>query len=118
MLLRAAVVINLVPFVYTFLALLTLDTARPFERVAGAVGTAGDGRGIVAVFLPTGRGRRRVGLRAEDGRRRWGSDCARALALLAGRAAAGSTDRQGIANSRRITTSGIANAVPGSPVTL
>ena len=54
MLLRAAVVINLVPFVYTFLALLTLDTARPFERVAGAVGTVVTALGILAVFLPTG----------------------------------------------------------------
>ena len=34
-LLEASVVINLVPFVYMFLALVTLDTARPFERVAG-----------------------------------------------------------------------------------
>jgi len=53
-LLRAAVVINLVPFVYTFLALMTLDTARPFERVAGGVGVLVTIAGIVAVFLPTG----------------------------------------------------------------
>lgn len=53
-LLRAAVVINLVPFVYCFLALLTLDTARWHERLAGAVGTLVTVAGIVAVFLPTG----------------------------------------------------------------
>jgi len=53
-LLRAAVVLNLVPFVYVFLALLTLDTARLFERVAGAVGALVTLAGIVAVFLPTG----------------------------------------------------------------
>ena len=53
-LLRAAVVLNLVPFVYVFLALMTLDTARGFERVAGAVGAVVTAAGIVAVFLPTG----------------------------------------------------------------
>ena len=53
-LLRAAVVLNLVPFVYVFLALMTLDTARGFERVAGAVGALVTAAGIVAVFLPTG----------------------------------------------------------------
>ena len=36
-LLKATVVINLVPFVYMFLALVTLDTARMAERIAGAV---------------------------------------------------------------------------------
>lgn len=53
-LLRAAVVINLVPFVYTFLALMTLDTARTFERVAGAIGAVVTVLGIAAVFLPSG----------------------------------------------------------------
>jgi amino acid transporter len=53
-LLRAAVVLNLVPFVYVFLALMTLDTARAFERLAGAVGALVTAAGIVAVFLPTG----------------------------------------------------------------
>ena len=51
-LLRASVVINLVPFVYTFLALMTLDTARPFERVAGAVGALVTAAGMVTAFLP------------------------------------------------------------------
>jgi amino acid transporter len=51
-LLRASVVINLVPFVYTFLALMTLDTARPFERVAGAVGAFVTAAGMVTAFLP------------------------------------------------------------------
>jgi len=53
-LLRSAVVLNLVPFVYVFLALLTLDTARAFERVAGAVGALVTLAGIIAVFLPSG----------------------------------------------------------------
>jgi amino acid transporter len=52
-LLRASVVINLVPFVYTFLVLMTLDTARPFERVAGAVGAVVTAAGMVTAFLPT-----------------------------------------------------------------
>jgi len=51
-LLRAAVVINLVPFVYTFLVLLTLDTARPFERVAGAVGALVTSAGMITAFVP------------------------------------------------------------------
>jgi len=53
-LLRAAVVINLVPFVYAFLALLTLEGATAGQRVAGAVGSVVTAAGIVAVFLPTG----------------------------------------------------------------
>ena len=53
-LLRAAVVINLVPFVYAFLALMTLDLATRLQRAAGAVGTLVTLAGIVAVFLPTG----------------------------------------------------------------
>ncbi len=52
-LLRATVVINLVPFVYTFLVLMTLDTARPFERVAGAVGAMVTAAGMVTAFVPT-----------------------------------------------------------------
>jgi amino acid transporter len=53
-LLRAAVVINLVPFVYAFLALMTLDVATAGQRGAGAIGTLVTLAGIVAVFLPTG----------------------------------------------------------------
>jgi amino acid transporter len=53
-LLRAAVVINLVPFVYTFLALVTLETATPWQKGAGVLGTVVTVAGIVAVFLPTG----------------------------------------------------------------
>jgi amino acid transporter len=53
-LLRAAVVINLVPFVYAFLALLTLEGATAVQRIAGAVGSVVTAAGIVAVFLPTG----------------------------------------------------------------
>jgi amino acid transporter len=53
-LLRAAVVINLVPFVYAFLALMTLDTGTRLHRIAGAIGALVTAAGIVAVFLPTG----------------------------------------------------------------
>ena len=53
MLLRASVVINLVPFVYTFLVLMTLDTARPFERVAGTVGGLVTTAGMITAFVPT-----------------------------------------------------------------
>jgi amino acid transporter len=53
-LLRAAVVLNLVPFVYAFLALLTLAGATMVQRTAGAVGAAVTAAGLVAVFLPTG----------------------------------------------------------------
>ncbi len=52
-LLKATVVINLVPFVYIFLALVTLDTARLAERIAGAVGAVVTTGGIVAAFLPS-----------------------------------------------------------------
>ena len=40
--------------IFLLLALMTLDTARGFERVAGAVGALVTAAGIVAVFLPTG----------------------------------------------------------------
>jgi membrane-associated phospholipid phosphatase len=53
-LLRAAVVINLVPFVYAFVALMTLDVASAVQRAAGAVGALVTVAGILAVFLPTG----------------------------------------------------------------
>jgi amino acid transporter len=52
-LLKATVVINLVPFVYIFLALVTLDTARIAERLAGAVGAVVTSGGIAAAFLPS-----------------------------------------------------------------
>jgi glutamate:GABA antiporter len=52
-LLKATVVINLVPFVYIFLALMTLDTARRAQRVAGAIGALVTAGGIVAAFLPS-----------------------------------------------------------------
>jgi amino acid transporter len=51
-LLRATVVINLLPFVYIFLALLTLDAVAPFERAAGAVGALVASAGMLAAFLP------------------------------------------------------------------
>lgn len=49
-LLSATVVINLIPFVYIFLALMTLDDATSIERAAGAVGAAVTVAGIVAAF--------------------------------------------------------------------
>jgi len=52
-LLRATVVINLVPFVYMFLALVTLDTACSAERVAGAMGAMVTVAGIATAFLPS-----------------------------------------------------------------
>lgn len=51
-LLRATVVINLIPFVYIFLALLTLNTARTAERVAGGVGAFITAAGVIAAFAP------------------------------------------------------------------
>jgi amino acid transporter len=51
-LLRATVVINLVPFLYIFLALVTLVGASARARTAGAVGAAITAAGILAAFLP------------------------------------------------------------------
>ena len=51
-LLRATVVINLVPFVYIFLALVTLDGAAARDRFAGGVGAAVTAAGILAAFVP------------------------------------------------------------------
>ena len=53
-LLRAAVVINLVPFVYVFLAVLQLRDLSAPVRVSAAVGLVVTVCGIAAVFLPTG----------------------------------------------------------------
>lgn len=52
-LLRATVVINLVPFVYMFLALMTLDSLGVARRVAGAVGALVTVGGMLAAFLPS-----------------------------------------------------------------
>jgi glutamate:GABA antiporter len=51
-LLKATVVINLIPFVYIFLALLTLDRVTIVQRTAGAVGAVVSAAGIAAAFLP------------------------------------------------------------------
>jgi amino acid transporter len=51
-LLKATVVINLIPFVYIFLALLTLDRVTSVQRAAGAVGAVVSAVGIAAAFLP------------------------------------------------------------------
>jgi hypothetical protein len=51
-LLRATVVINLIPFVYVFLALATLDRVSALARSAGGVGAAITTAGILAAFLP------------------------------------------------------------------
>jgi amino acid transporter len=51
-LLRATVVINLIPFVYIFLVLITLDDAAPLQRAAGAIGALVSIAGIAAAFRP------------------------------------------------------------------
>jgi amino acid transporter len=52
-LLKAAVVIQLVPFVYLFLALARMDGVRRVARFAGLVGLVTTGVSLVAAFLPT-----------------------------------------------------------------
>jgi amino acid transporter len=52
-LLKSAVVIQLIPFTYLFLGLLTLDDVSPLMRGAGGVGLAATVVGIVAAFIPT-----------------------------------------------------------------
>ncbi len=52
-LLKAAVVIQLIPFAYLFLVLVRLAGVRTATRVAGAVGLVTTMVGIVAAFLPT-----------------------------------------------------------------
>ena len=51
-LLKATVVINLIPFVYIFLALLTLKGATAVQRAAGVVGAVVSSAGIAAAFQP------------------------------------------------------------------
>ena len=53
MLLRATVVINLVPFVYLFVALTTLDGIDLARRAAGAIGAIVTIAGMLAAFLPS-----------------------------------------------------------------
>jgi glutamate:GABA antiporter len=52
-LLKAAVVIQLVPFLYLFLALARLGGVGPASRAAGMVGLLTTAIGIVVAFLPT-----------------------------------------------------------------
>jgi amino acid transporter len=52
-LLKAAVVIQLVPFVYLFLALARMDGVHRVARIAGLVGLVTTGVSLVAAFLPT-----------------------------------------------------------------
>ena len=52
-LLKAAVVIQLVPFVYLFLALAKTEGAGRIARIAGLVGLVTTGVSLVAAFLPT-----------------------------------------------------------------
>jgi len=52
-LLKAAVVIQLIPFVYLFLALVTTSDAGAAARLAGSVGLAATGVSLVAAFIPT-----------------------------------------------------------------
>lgn len=53
-LLKASIVIQLVPFVYLFLALARLDGVRPLTRAAGVVGLTTTVGGMIAAFIPTG----------------------------------------------------------------
>ncbi len=52
-LLKSAVVIQLIPFTYLFLGLLKLEDAGILMRAGGAVGLVATVQGIVAAFLPT-----------------------------------------------------------------
>jgi amino acid transporter len=52
-LLKASVVIQLVPFVYMFAGLMILDDVSMLKRVAGFVGLLTTVLGIVAAFIPT-----------------------------------------------------------------
>lgn len=53
-LLKASIVIQLVPFVYLFLALAGLDGVTPLGRAAGVVGLTTTVGGMIAAFIPTG----------------------------------------------------------------
>lgn len=53
-LLKASIVIQLVPFVYLFLALARLDGVTPLARAAGVVGLTTTVGGMIAAFIPTG----------------------------------------------------------------
>ena len=52
-LLKAAVVIQLIPFVYLFLALARTVGAHVAARIAGVIGLATTVFGLAAAFLPT-----------------------------------------------------------------
>ena len=52
-LLKAAVVIQLIPFAYLFLALVKTPRVRAAARVAGAIGLCATAVGLAAAFLPT-----------------------------------------------------------------
>jgi len=52
-LLKSAVIIQLIPFVYLFLALAMADESARWKRVAGAVGLSATVFGMVAAFFPT-----------------------------------------------------------------
>lgn len=53
-LLKAGLVIQLVPFVYLFAALIRLDGVRNAARLAGVVGCAATVLGMLSAFIPTG----------------------------------------------------------------
>lgn len=53
-LLKASIVIQLVPFVYLFLALARLPEASAWARLAGGIGLLTTLVGMVAAFIPTG----------------------------------------------------------------
>lgn len=53
-LLKAGVVIQLVPFLYLFLGLFKLENVQPLYRLAGLIGLLTSAGGIVFAFIPTG----------------------------------------------------------------
>jgi positive regulator of sigma E activity len=52
-LLKAAIVIQLIPFIYLFLALIKADSVSAGARSAGVVGLVTTAFGLCAAFLPT-----------------------------------------------------------------
>ncbi len=92
-LLKAAVVIQLIPFIYLFLALVKADGVSAAARAAGVVGLVTTAFGLCAAFLPTADVDERRAVRDEDGRRRGRPDGDRVVPVQAG--ASGRKRRRG-----------------------
>ena len=82
-LLKAAVVIQLIPFVYLFLALVKTHGVSMAARAAGVVGLSDDGGGAGRGISPDLRCVERVGLRNQARDRGGRPDRARIVSLLA-----------------------------------